>query len=142
MTNTIRCDIVSAEEEIFSGDVRLITATGSLGELGIMPGHTPLITGIEPGTIVVHLENGEEESFYAAGGYLEVQPGIVTILADKALRAKDIDEAAAAEARDQAERNLSDQASDFDFSSAQANLAEAAAQIRTIRRMREQQIRK
>ena len=142
MTNTVRCDIVSAEEEIFSDQVQMISLRGALGELGILPGHTPLFTGIMPGTVVLRLENGTEESFYASGGYLEVQPGVVTILADTAVRAKDLDEAAVADAKEQAERHLSDQASDFDFGAAQANLLEAAAQLRTIRKMREQQTRK
>ena len=96
---TIHCDIVSAETEIFSGQVTMISATGTIGELGIMPGHAPLLTGIRPGPVQLRLENGEEEVFFASGGFLEVQPGVVTILADTAARAEDLDEAAAVEAR-------------------------------------------
>ena len=142
MANTIRCDVVSAEEEIFSGQVLIVIAPGTLGELGIMPGHTPLLTGINPGPVVLRLEGGKDETFFVSGGYLEVQPGIVTILADTAVRAKDLDEAAAVSARQQAQRSLSDHASDFNFSAAQATLLEAAAQLRTIRRMKDQQHRK
>ena len=106
MAMTVHCDIVSAEQEIFSGRVTMISATGTIGELGIMPGHAPLLTGIRPGLVRLKLDNGEEEVFYASGGYLEVQPGVVTILADTAARADDIDEAAAVEAQQAAERML------------------------------------
>jgi F-type H+-transporting ATPase subunit epsilon len=142
MANTLQCDIVSAEKEIFSGPVELVIATGDLGELGILPGHAPLLTGIKPGPVILRLEGGEEQTFYASGGYLEVQPGIVTILADTAQRADDIDEAQAQLAQEKAERELSSKASDFDFSAAQANLTEAAAQLRAIRRIREQSTRR
>ena len=133
---TMHCDIVSAEKEIFSGAVTMVSLRGSIGELGILPGHAPLLTGIRPGPVQRRLENGEEEVFFASGGYLEVQPGIVTILADTASRAEDIDEAAAVEAREAAERALADQAADFDFSVAAAKLAEAAAQQRTLEELR------
>ena len=133
---TIHCDIVSAEQEIFSGRVKLLTATGSLGELGILPGHAPLLTGIRPGPVKLTLENDEEEVFFASGGFLEVQPGVVTVLADTAVRAEDIDEAAAIEAREAAERELHDAAADFDFSLASARLAEATAQQRTLAELR------
>ena len=133
---TMHCDIVSAEKEIFSGAVTMVSLRGSIGELGILPGHAPLLTGILPGPVQLRLENGEEEVFFASGGYLEVQPGIVTILADTASRAEDIDEAAAVEAREAAERALADQAADFDFSVAAAKLAEAAAQQRTLEELR------
>ena len=99
MAMTIHCDIVSAEEEIFSGRVTMISATGTIGELGIMPGHAPLLTGIRPGPVRLKLDNGDEEVFFASGGFLEVQPGLVTILADTAARAEDLDEAAAVEAQ-------------------------------------------
>ncbi|MEE8043162.1 MAG: F0F1 ATP synthase subunit epsilon, partial [Pseudomonadales bacterium] len=132
MAMTIHCDIVSAEREIFSGRVTMVVATGTLGELGIMPGHAPLLTGIKAGPVRLKLDNGEEEVFFATGGFLEVQPGVVTILADTALRADDIDEASAMEARDQAERELSERAADFDFSLAAAQLSDAAARMRTI----------
>ena len=133
---TMHCDIVSAEKEIFSGAITMVSLRGSIGELGILPGHAPLLTGILPGPVQLRLENGEEEVFYASGGFLEVQPGMVTILADTASRAEDIDEAAAVEARDAAERALAEQAADFDFSVAAAKLAEAAAQQRTLEELR------
>ena len=132
MAMTIHCDIVSAEEEIFSGRVTMVSATGTIGELGILPGHAPLLTGIRPGPVRLTLDNGEEEVFFASGGYLEVQPGVVTILADTALRAEDIDEAAALEAQQAAERVLSEQTADVEFSSAAAALAEAMARHRTL----------
>lgn len=133
---TMHCDIVSAEKAIFSGAITMVSLRGSIGELGILPGHAPLLTGIRPGPVQLRLENGEEEVFYASGGFLEVQPGMVTILADTASRAEDIDEAAAVEARDAAERALAEQAADFDFSVAAAKLAEAAAQQRTLEELR------
>lgn len=132
MAMTIHCDIVSAEEEIFSGRVTMVSATGTIGELGIMPGHAPLLTGIRPGPVRLTLDGGEEEVFFASGGFLEVQPGVVTVLADTALRAEDIDEAAALEAQQEAERMLSDQTADMEFSSAAAALAEAMARQRTL----------
>ena len=133
---TMQCDIVSAEQEIFSGPVAMVSLRGTIGELGIMPGHAPLLTGIHPGTVQLRLENGDEEMFYASGGFIEVQPGIVTILADTASRAEDIDEAAATAAREAAERALSEQAADFDFSLAATQLAEAMAQQRTLEELR------
>ncbi len=136
MATTMQCDIVSAEREIFSGRVTMVIATGSIGELGILPGHAPLLTGIEPGPVTLRLEDGGEDVFFASGGFLEVQPGIVTVLADTALRAEDIDEAAAIEVRDRAERNLSEQAADFDFSLATAQLADAAGRQRTLEELR------
>jgi len=132
MAMTIHCDIVSAEEEIFSGRVTMISATGSLGELGIMPGHAPLLTGIRPGPVRLKLDDGEEEVFFASGGFLEVQPGVVTILADTAARAEDLDEAAAVEAQQAAEKMLQDQTGEFEFSAVAAQLAEAMAQQRTL----------
>jgi F-type H+-transporting ATPase subunit epsilon len=142
MPSTLQCDIVSAEKDIFSGAVELVIATGDLGELGILPGHAPLLTGIKPGPVILRLQGGEEQTFYASGGYLEVQPGIVTILADTAQRADDLDEAQAQLAQEKAERELSTKASEFDFSAAQANLTEAAAQLRAIRRLRDQTTRR
>lgn len=132
MATTIHCDIVSAEKEIFSGRVTMISATGSIGELGILPGHAPLLTGIRPGPIRLKMEDGEEEVFFASGGFLEVQPGVVTILADTAARAEDLDEAAAVEAQRSAERLLSEQSADLEFSVVAAQLAEAMAQQRTL----------
>ncbi len=136
MAMTIHCDIVSAEEEIFSGRVTMVSATGTIGELGIMPGHAPLLTGIRPGPVRLTLDDGEEEVFFASGGYLEVQPGVVTVLADTALRAEDIDEAAALESQQEAERMLSEQTAEMEFSSAAAALAEAMARQRTLAELR------
>jgi F-type H+-transporting ATPase subunit epsilon len=138
MANKFRCNIVSAEEQIFSGDVEMVVATGTLGELGIYPGHTALLSGIKPGPIKLVLEGGEEEMFFASGGFIEVQPSAITILADTALRADDLDEAAAIAAQQEAERQLSDQKSDFDYTRVQANLQEQAAMLRTVRRFRDQ----
>ena len=136
MATTMQCDIVSAEREIFSGRVTMVIATGTIGELGILPGHAPLLTGIRPGPVTLRFEDGEEDIFFASGGFLEVQPGIVTVLADTALRADDIDEAAAVESKDRAERDLSEQAADFDFSLATAQLADAAGRQRTLEELR------
>ncbi|MGK0440594.1 MAG: F-type H+-transporting ATPase subunit epsilon [Pseudohongiellaceae bacterium] len=136
MAMTIHCDIVSAEREIFSGLVEMIIATGSLGDLGIGYGHAPLLTSLEPGPIRIKKQNGEEEVYYVSGGYLEVQPGIVSVLADTALRAADIDEASALEAQKEAELALANQSGDFDYGRASAQLAAAAAQLRTIRAIR------
>jgi F-type H+-transporting ATPase subunit epsilon len=136
MAMTLHCDIVSAEKEIFSGRVTMVIATGTMGELGIMPGHAPLLTGIRSGPVRLKLDDGSEEVFFASGGFLEVQPSGVTVLADTALRADDVDEAAAQMAKEQAERTLSDQQSDFDFSVAAAQLAEASARLRTIEELK------
>jgi F-type H+-transporting ATPase subunit epsilon len=136
MAMTFHCDIVSAEKEIFSGRVTMLSATGSIGELGIMPGHAPLLTGIRPGPVRLQFDGGEEEVFFASGGYLEVQPGMVTILADTALRAEDIDEASALEAQQEAERALAEQTADIEFSTATAMLAEATARQRTLAELR------
>ncbi|HEY5679446.1 MAG TPA: F0F1 ATP synthase subunit epsilon [Pseudomonadales bacterium] len=136
MAMTFHCDIVSAEREIFSGRVTMLSAIGTIGELGILPGHAPLLTGIRPGPVRLRMDNGEEEVFFASGGYLEVQPGVVTVLADTALRAEDIDEAAAAAAQQDAERALREQTADIEFSAAAAMLAEATARQRTLAELR------
>jgi F-type H+-transporting ATPase subunit epsilon len=133
---TIHCDIVSAERAIFSGEVSSISLRGTIGELGIHPGHAPLLTGVAPGAVQLTLADGQQEVYFASGGFLEVQPGVVTILADTAQRAEDIDEAAAETARQSAERALSEHAADFDFSLAAAQLAEAHAQLRTIEELK------
>ena len=133
---TMQCEIVSAETELFSGTITMLSARGTIGELGIMPGHAPLLTGIQPGTVVLRMESGEEEIFYASGGFIEVQPGFVTILADTAARAADIDEAQAEEARQAAERAQSDAAAEIDLAVAAAQLAEAMAQQRTLEELR------
>jgi len=136
MAMTMHCDIVSAEKEIFSGRVTMVIATGALGELGVMPGHAPLLTGIKPGPIRLKFDNGDEQVFFASGGFLEVQPSTVTVLADTALRADDLDEAAAQQAKEIAERSLQGQAADFDFSVAAAQLAEASARLRTVEELK------
>ena len=136
MPATMQCHIVSAEEEIFSGRIAMLSVTGTLGELGILPGHAPLLTGIRPGPVRLRDEAGEEDVFYASGGYLEVQPGIVTVLADTALRADDIDEAAATEARQEAERALAEAAAELDYGRVEAQLAAASAQQRTLEELR------
>ena len=136
MAMTIHCDIVSAEEEIFSGLVELLVATGTEGELGVSYGHAPLLTSLAPGPVRIVLPGGDEEIYYVSGGFLEVQPGVVSILADSALRAKDVDEAAAEEARKEAEHALANQTGEFDYGRASARLAEAAAQLATLRKMK------
>ncbi|MFC3114769.1 F0F1 ATP synthase subunit epsilon [Cellvibrio fontiphilus] len=132
MAMTIQCDIVSAEREIFSGIVEMVIATGTLGDIGIAYGHAPLLTGINPGPVRLIKPGGAEEVFFVSGGYLEVQPYHVTVLADTALRADDMDEAAALEAQQLAQHQLSEQAKEIDFQRAAAQLAEAAAQLRTL----------
>jgi len=136
MAMTIHCDIVSAEEEIFSGLVEMLVATGEMGELGVNYGHAPLLTSLVPGPVRIVTQDGQEKIFYVSGGFLEVQPGVVSILADTAIRADDVDEAAAEEARKEAEQALANQTGDFDYGRASAQLAEAAAQLATLRKMK------
>ena len=136
MTSTIRCDIVSAEEEIFRGEVQMVVATGELGELGIAPRHAPLITRLKPGQVRVILANGEEQFFYVSGGILEVQPQVVTVLTDTAIRAADLDEAKAKEAKAEAERVLANRGEAMEIAEAQARLAEAMAQLQALERLR------
>ncbi len=136
MAMTIHCDIVSAEEEIFSGLVDMLVATGEMGELGVNYGHAPLLTSLVPGPVRIVTQDGQEKIFYVSGGFLEVQPGIVSVLADTAIRADDVDEAAAEEARREAEHALANQTGDFDYGRASAQLAEAAAQLATLRKMK------
>lgn len=135
-TVTLRLDIVSAEEEIFSGQTAMIFATGEAGDLGIAPGHAPLITSLKPGNVRAILPDQSEEIFYISSGMLEVQPYIVTVLADTALRARDIDEAAALQAKEQAEKTLSTKQGDMDLTKAAVELAQAIAQIQTIRKLK------
>lgn len=137
MAITVHCDIVSAEEKLFSGLVERIVARGTQGELGIYAGHAPLLTQLVPGTVRILKQNGEEEIVYVSGGYLEVQPNSVTLLADTAVRAHDLDEAAAQEAKHQAELAMEKQNAEIDYSTALAQLAEAVAQLRTIQQTRE-----
>ena len=137
MAATVQCDIVSAEKQIFSGKVEMVVATGVSGELGILPGHSALLTAIEPGPVRLIMEGGEEETFFASGGFLEVQPNAITILADTAVRADDLDEAAVLISQEKAAKELSDSADRIDFAKAQAELIESAAMIRTIQKTRE-----
>ncbi len=129
---TFHLDIVSAEKSIFSGTVDSLVATGELGELGISPGHAPLLTSLKPGTVKVKDHEGNEEHFYVSGGMLEVQPHVTTILADTAARADDVDEAAAIAAKEAAEAAMADQNSEIEYSTAAVELAEAVAQLRTL----------
>ena len=138
MKHTIQCDIVSAQEEIFSGEATMIFATGTVGELGISPRHAPLITQLKPGPVRVQRPDGEEAFFFVGGGILEVMPHVVTVLADTAVRADDLDQAAAERARDEAERALQDRTGDVEIAEAQARLAEAAAQLRALEQLRRQ----
>lgn len=136
MAHTIKCDIVSASEAIYTGTVSMLIAHGVQGDLGVLPGHAPLLTQLSPGPVRVVKEGGEEEVYYVSGGMLEVQPDIVTILADVAVRAHDMDEAAAEQARKHALEALQNQKSEMDTSAALAALAEAAAQLRTLQQMK------
>jgi len=137
MLKTIELDIVSAEASIFNGKVTFVSVTGTVGELGINPGHSPLLTSLKPGQIRAVLENGAEEVFYMSGGMLEVQPNMISILADTALRADDLDEAAALTAKAHAEKILQQKTEGMEYSTALAELAEAAAQLRAISMLRD-----
>ena len=136
MATTIRCDIVSAEEEIFSGDVTMVVATGEMGELGIAPRHAPLITRLKPGKLVLTQPNGDKVDIVVSGGILEVQPQVVTILADTAIRAENIDELAVKKAKEEAERVLANRGEAMEIAEAQAKLAEAMAQLQALERLR------
>lgn len=134
--STIRCDIVSAEQEIFHGEVSMVIATGEMGELGIAPRHAPLITRLKPGQVRLKLENGDEQFFYVSGGILEVQPQVVTVLADTAARAADLDEAAARKAKEEAERALANRTDAMEVADAQNQLAQAMAQLQALEHLR------
>lgn len=133
---TMQCDVVSVKESLYSGAVTMLIAKGASGELGIMPGHAPLVTLLQPGPIRVLLENGTEEIIYVSGGILEVQPHVLTVLADTATRAENLDEAAILEARKTAEQLLANQKSDLDSAAALASLAEIQGQLDTIRKIK------
>jgi len=133
---SIHVDIVSAEREIFSGDVEMVFAPALLGEVGIYPGHTPLVTQLAPGEVRVKHNDGAEEGFYVSGGLLEVQPKMVTVLSDTAVRAEDLDEAAVLRAKEEAERQFQERDAEVDYAAAQAQLAETVAQLQTIQRLR------
>ncbi|MGR8979622.1 MAG: F0F1 ATP synthase subunit epsilon [Gammaproteobacteria bacterium] len=136
MTMTVHVDIVSAEKEIFSGTAEMVFAPAEMGEVGIAPRHAPLITRLKPGEVRVKINDKESLPYYISGGLLEVQPHLVTILADTAIRAKDIDEAAALQAKARAEEALADKSGKIDYATAQAQLAEAIMQLRTLDRLR------
>ncbi len=135
--STIQVEIVSAEEQIWSGKGTMVFAPGVMGELGIAPRHTPLITQLKPGDVRVQTEEGKEEFFFISGGLLEIQPDIVTVLSDTAIRANDLDEAKAIEAKKRAEEAMKDQGSEMDYARAKAELVQIAAQLRSIEKIKE-----
>jgi F-type H+-transporting ATPase subunit epsilon len=136
MTKTMQIEIVSAEVSIFSGEATHVVVTGLLGELGIYPGHTQLLTALKPGPVRIVKPDGEDEILYISGGILEVQPQFVSILADTAIRAADLDELAALEAKEHAEKILSDKQADIDYAKATAELAQAVAQLQVISKLK------
>lgn len=136
MAMTMHCDIVSAEKQIFSGMVELLVAHAALGDIGIAPGHAPLLTELVPGPVRCVMRDGKEEVFYVSGGYLEVSNNIVTVLADAALRAGDVDEAAAQKAIEDAQKAIANKDAELEYSRAAAQLAEAVAQLRALRQLR------
>lgn len=142
MIKTIQVEIVSAETEIFSGQAMHIVVMGFLGELGIYPGHTQLLTALKPGPVRLVKSEGEEEVLYISGGILEVQPTLVTLLADTAVRAVDLDEMAAIEAKQRAEHLLSDKQADIDYAKATAELAQAVAQLQAIAKLKKKALGK
>ena len=134
--NTIHVDIVSAEGEIFTGEAAMVFAPAVMGELGIAPRHAPLLTTLKPGEVRVQTPSGDEQSFYVSGGAMEVQPHLVTVLADTAIRAKDLDEAAALQAKQRAEEALRDRKDSISIAQAQSELARIAAQVKLIEKLR------
>ncbi|MCK4952033.1 MAG: F0F1 ATP synthase subunit epsilon [Gammaproteobacteria bacterium] len=136
MAMTIHVDIVSAEQEIFSGPAEMVFAPAEMGEVGIAPRHTPMLTRLKAGEVRVQQPEGDEQFFYVSGGILEIQPHVVTVLADTALRARDIDEAAAIAAKENAERALADRKDDIDYAQAEAELVQAVAQLRALENLR------
>ncbi len=138
MVSTVHIDVVSAEESIFSGEAEFVAAPAQMGEVGIYPHHAPMITSIKPGALRIKLaDKNEEQLIYISGGILEVQPGVVTVLADTAIRGHDLDEAQANAAKKAAEEAMKNRASDVDYAKAQAELAEAIAQIQAIQKLRQ-----
>ena len=133
---TLQCNVVSAKETIYSGEISMLIATGVEGEVGILPGHIPFITLLKPGTMQIKTSNGNDEIVYVSGGVLEVQPHLVTVLADTAVRANDLDEAKILEARRHAEQTLQNQKADIDTSAALAALAESLAQLQTLKKFK------
>jgi F-type H+-transporting ATPase subunit epsilon len=137
MAMTLHVDIVSAEAEIFSGTATMVFAPAEMGEVGIAPRHTPLLTRLKPGEVRVQTQEGEELSFFVSGGMLEVQPHVVTVLSDTAIRASDLDEAQAQQAKERAEHLLADKSADIDYAKAQSELAQSMAQLAAIKKLRE-----
>lgn len=135
--STIRVEIVSAEEAIWSGEGTMVYAPAEMGDVGIAPRHAPLLTRLKPGEVRVQLDNGEEQFFFVSGGILEIQPHQVTVLSDTAVRAADLDEAKALEAQRQAERDLKDKTSEMELARAKAELVQAAAQLRAVRKLKQ-----
>lgn len=133
---TLQCNVVSAKETIYSGEISMLIATGIEGEVGILPGHIPFITLLKPGTMQIKTSSGNDEMVYVSGGVLEVQPHLVTVLADTAVRANDLDEAKILEARRHAEQTLQNQKADIDTSAALAALAESLAQLQTLQKFK------
>jgi F-type H+-transporting ATPase subunit epsilon len=136
MAMTLHVDIVSAEAEIFSGTATMVFAPAEMGEVGIAPRHAPLLSRLKPGEVRVQTQEGEELSFFVSGGMLEIQPHVVTILSDTAIRADDLDEAQALEAKDRAEKLLADRSADIDYARAQSELAQSMAQLAAIKKLR------
>jgi len=136
MAMTMHINIVSAESEIYSGTVTQVFAPAEMGEVGVLPRHAPMLSTLKPGVVRVISQEGEEQSFYVSGGILEIQPHVVTILSDTALRAADIDESAALEAKSRAESAMKDKASDMDYAKAKSELIEAVAQIEALKKLR------
>ncbi|VVE34963.1 F0F1 ATP synthase subunit epsilon [Pandoraea iniqua] len=134
----LKVDVVSTEREIYSGEARFVAVPGKMGELGVLPGHTPLLTPVRPGTVRIESEDGTDTYLYIAGGFVEIQPDRVTILADTAMRAESLDEARAERAREEASALIETQSGDIDYAKARAELAEAVAQLDAIKRMRKQ----
>lgn len=136
MANTIHVDIVSAEHEIFSGEAEMVFAPAEMGEVGIVHGHSPMVTRMGPGEVRIKDTEGNESAFYVSGGMLEVQPKVVTVLSDTAQRAEDLDEAAILKAKEEAENAFHEKTDAIDYAKARAQLAETAAQLQTIQRLR------
>ena len=137
MAMTLHVDIVSAEAEVFSGTATMVFAPAEMGEVGIAPRHAPLLSRLKPGEVRVQTQEGKELSFFVSGGMLEIQPHVVTILSDTAIRAVDLDEAQALEARERAEKMLSDKSADIDYAKAQAELVQSMAQLAAIKKLRD-----
>ncbi len=134
--STMRVEVVSAEREIFSGEATMLIATAEAGDVGIYPQHTPMLTRLKAGDVRLMLEGGEEEVIYVSGGILEITPKVVTVLSDTAMRADDIDEAAALEAQRKAEQALKDTTADMNYAKAKAELAQAAAQLSALKKLK------